>query len=298
MAYLWSVPTYIRMPSSLRRVSLGAWGAAVAFFFCAVFLWRIIPLYIAVLFLLIITSFHFFRDYEFFYRQLISGLRDRRRTLSLTCMLTGFYLMVVFGAILFDLEKTRSLFGAPLAPSLARAVFWGSAALFALSGVFLMRDKKRRMRLRALLREPAQAAVLVASVAALSLLSRLSTLDLFVLFAAWHYSLWLAFTARMISAAAGWQAATALSTHETQRTLGIVLDYWKRDMRSFFVLTAAFYAVLLAVYYLSYLFDLTPAIAAARHQSFFWGVGGYVFFSIAHILFTALPRPAPAPAVQ
>lgn len=280
MAYLWSVPAYRRMTPVERARNLSIFAFLTALFFAAVFWFRWVSFPLALFSVIFIAVFHNFRDYEFFYRQFIRDFSGGFRRLAVTVFFSSAFLIVFSLNLLLQPGGSRVIFAGDLPAVLVQILFIAAVVGFVLSGLRLALPAARAIRSGF---RPA-AAIAFPAGGLLAAIAALDPVDLVYFFTVWHFVLWLVFV--------GFQTAGRRQTgHPGGRGSGIVVYQWRESTLGYFLVTAVVYAVILggfvAVWGLASPRDLDRIIT----ESFFWGLPGFVFFSFAHILFSALPHP-------
>lgn len=292
MAYLWSVPAYRTAAVPHRSRNLAVFSILALAALLAFYIVPFLPFAYAVLFVIVLGVFHNFRDYEFFFRQMMSGYRDARRSPSLTFILSGLFLLVYFGTLFADPAHGMEVFGG----AIPREVFAaGVAFAFALLGTGLILFVRGK-GFAPLLADAgiARSFAFFLPAPLVGLLARSDPADLAYLFTAWHFALWLGYIPMKVH----YESARDASRQEEKSAgmLDAILRYWRRDIFRFAVVTLGLYAILIALPLAFWYAGWFRAAADFIRGSFFWGISGFIFFSFSHIVFTALPRLRRAPS--
>lgn len=286
MAYGPTLRKLFLLPRAQCAQRITLWLAAGALYF-VIFYTSGLPFAWAIFSILIITSFHFARDYAFFYHAFRSSFSAPRRPRLPTIFLGTAYISFLFLLFYYFPYKVGQLYLDPLPPLLFGILGAVGLAGALVSGYRLLPDNilstaKRAFAHAFLFAVPAVGASIS------NFFYDIDPLDYVYLIVLWHFVLWLAFTSiKILSSTTTKSGATGATRH--------IPD--KQALR-FFAHAILVHTLIFSAALFFFRSGGWSSFSAFADKSFLWGLYGYPFWSFLHIVLTSFPAPAKKVAVS
>ncbi len=279
LAYIWSIPGYFRVVSVYKLRNLLLFFLGMLAFGLAVYWLEWLSVSFVMIFVVLISVVHNSRDFEFFFRQIYSGYKDYGRSSLASSFFASLLLVNFFGFILIQPEK----FGfrmVPFLPGVFEVIFFSSLVVFILSSfLFFKKMNERYLQVFSITLLP-----LLFSLFLYYGFSNITLLDIFYIQIIWHYLLWYGFMMMKVYRSA-----------PPSQIIGGVwivryLSYLSSNLTRFLLFVVFINLFFVVPFFVLLFTGRWESIAQAMAQSFLWGISGYVFFSVAHIYWSVLPR--------
>lgn len=279
MAYLANITIWQQLPSKICRSRLCLW-ITLATIYLFIFYISGLPFAWAIFSILLITSFHFFRDYAFFYYQISSAVTQDQRPLYLTIALTGAYLSFLF----LQLHAFPQLIGMLLLNPIPSFVFgtlgYLSILVALISGyryIFNVYDMTPLRFFSFFI-----IAIIGFAIGQTSL-ELFNPIDYVYVLVLWHFVMWFA-----LSVYKTWYRQPAYHTDSFfERIMS-----WQFDTKSFLIVSLMSHIIVFLPPLLLFEQGIWHSFSKISYTNPIWGLYGYPFWSFLHITFTSFRRVA------
>ena len=282
MAYIWSIPGYIRAGSAYTHKTLALFFLGMFCFTAIVYWFALFSVSAVMLFVIFISVIHNARDFEFFFRQMRSDFTDYHRSSLANTFFSSFMFASFFGVLLMYTDLYTEKFGFKIvhfSPIVAQLAFFSSLGLFFVSVVKSLRKRDTALSLLFLL----TTAPLIVSIVPYVFFKNVTLLDIFYIHVLWHYLLWYAFMLLKIV------KRGQRSTEKPACIIGAI-SYFSSSVSRFLAFVICINLFFILPFFILLAYGRWDSISHAVAKSFLWGISGYVFFSVAHIYWSVLPR--------
>lgn len=277
MAYFANIRTWQQLSEKIRRNRLCLW-IMLATIYLFIFYLSGLPFAWAIFSILLITSFHFFRDYAFFYYQISSVSAKDQRPLYLTIALTGAYLSLLFLQLYTFPQLIGTLLLNPISP-LVFGMLGYLGILVALIGGYLYISHVYGMTPLRFFSFLTMATMgFIIGQASLELFNPIDYVYVLVL---WHFVMWLA-----LSVYKTWHRQSLYHTDSFFERIRL----WQSNTKTFLIVAFISHIIVFLPPLLLLEQGIWHSFSEISYANPIWGLYGYPFWSFLHIVFTSFRR--------